>query len=229
MKEYSCEIPEPKYWSFFAYLFFEGKKPSDCFSPKYVIFHFWWLSVQNYSWNLFVPSWCGRDRTVPTASSFQGTLIMANVDSALFDPAYWETPHQFNPGHFLDKGGNFVTQEAFLAFSAGEWTENWAQLCGIDEAVLFSLWKGQRECNPKLQEHKVFPAQKNVWLQKKVVWQLYKHLILGFCENAEKINYLGTWVLTLLPLVLLCICWVMPLQWMFCGRLLWWSWLILYK
>lgn len=84
---------------------------------------------------------CVRDRTVPTASSFQGTLIMANVDSALFDPDYWETPHQFNPGHFLDEGGNFVTREAFLAFSAGEYTESWAQVCGLDEAVLFSLWR----------------------------------------------------------------------------------------
>lgn len=67
---------------------------------------------------------CVRDRTEPTASSFQGTMIMANIDSALFDPEYWETPHQFNPGHFLDKDGNFVTREAFLAFSAGRCTDN---------------------------------------------------------------------------------------------------------
>lgn len=111
-------------------------------------------------------SWCVRDRTVPTASSFQGTLIMANIDSTLFDPAYWETPHQFNPGHFLDKDGNFVTREAFLAFSAGECTENWAQVCWLDEALLFLCGEGKGESNPKLQEHMVFPAQKNVWLQK---------------------------------------------------------------
>ncbi|KAM9378561.1 cytochrome P450 2J6-like [Phaethornis superciliosus] len=49
----------------------------------------------------------------------KGTMIMANIDSALFDPDYWETPRQFNPGHFLDKDGNFVIPEAFLAFSAG--------------------------------------------------------------------------------------------------------------
>ena len=37
----------------------------------------------------------------------------------LYDPECWETPQQFNPGHFLDKDGNFVANEAFLPFSAG--------------------------------------------------------------------------------------------------------------
>ncbi|XP_064020798.1 cytochrome P450 2J6-like [Pogoniulus pusillus] len=50
----------------------------------------------------------------------KGTLIMANLDSTLFDPEYWETPHQFNPGHFLDEDGNFVIREAFLPFSVGQ-------------------------------------------------------------------------------------------------------------
>ncbi|XP_078522033.1 cytochrome P450 2J2-like isoform X2 [Lissotriton helveticus] len=49
----------------------------------------------------------------------KGTVILCNLASALYDPDYWEKPHQFNPGHFLDKEGNFVTSEAFLPFSAG--------------------------------------------------------------------------------------------------------------
>uniref|UniRef100_A0A7M4FYQ1 Cytochrome P450 2C8-like n=1 Tax=Crocodylus porosus TaxID=8502 RepID=A0A7M4FYQ1_CROPO len=47
---------------------------------------------------------------------------LAKVDrlcSVLYDPEQWETPRQFNPGHFLDKDGNFVNQKAFLPFSAG--------------------------------------------------------------------------------------------------------------
>lgn len=44
---------------------------------------------------------------------------MPNLASVLYDPECWETPHQFNPGHFLDKDGNFVANEAFLPFSAG--------------------------------------------------------------------------------------------------------------
>lgn len=51
-------------------------------------------------------------------------MIMANIDSALFAPEYWETPHHFSPGHSLDMDGNFVTGEAFLAFSAGRYTRN---------------------------------------------------------------------------------------------------------
>ncbi|XP_064522154.1 cytochrome P450 2J4-like [Pseudopipra pipra] len=66
-----------------------------------------------------IPRETVKDTTVLGYQLPKGTLIMANIDSTLFDPDYWETPHQFNPGHFLDKDGNFVTREAFLAFSAG--------------------------------------------------------------------------------------------------------------
>ncbi|NXT53746.1 CP2J2 protein, partial [Pluvianellus socialis] len=65
-----------------------------------------------------IPREAVKDTTVLGYRVPKGTMIMANIDSTLFDPGYWETPHQFNPGHFLDKDGNFVTREAFLAFSA---------------------------------------------------------------------------------------------------------------
>ena len=54
-----------------------------------------------------------------TSSSLQGTIILPNLASVLYDPECWETPQQFNPGHFLDKDGNFLVNEAFLPFSAG--------------------------------------------------------------------------------------------------------------
>ncbi|KFQ29509.1 Cytochrome P450 2J6, partial [Merops nubicus] len=66
-----------------------------------------------------IPRQAVKDTTVLGYRVPKGTIIMANIDSTLFDPEYWETPHQFNPGHFLDKDGNFVTREAALAFSAG--------------------------------------------------------------------------------------------------------------
>ncbi|NXC51580.1 CP2J2 protein, partial [Aleadryas rufinucha] len=47
------------------------------------------------------------------------TVVLANIDSVLADPGKWETPDLFNPGHFLDKDGNFVNREAFLPFSIG--------------------------------------------------------------------------------------------------------------
>lgn len=41
------------------------------------------------------------------------------LSSVLLDKTQWATPHQFNPGHFLDADGHFVKREAFLPFSAG--------------------------------------------------------------------------------------------------------------
>uniref|UniRef100_A0A7M4EZQ9 Cytochrome P450 2C8-like n=1 Tax=Crocodylus porosus TaxID=8502 RepID=A0A7M4EZQ9_CROPO len=58
-------------------------------------------------------------KTESVVSSLQGTTIFPNIGSVLYDPEQWETPRQFNPGHFLDKDGNFVNQKAFLPFSAG--------------------------------------------------------------------------------------------------------------
>ncbi|XP_078523054.1 cytochrome P450 2J4-like [Lissotriton helveticus] len=49
----------------------------------------------------------------------KGSLVIANLSSSLYDPDHWEMPHQFNPGHFLDKEGNFIQKDAFLPFSAG--------------------------------------------------------------------------------------------------------------
>lgn len=110
-----------------------------------------------------------RGRNEPTASSLQGTVIMANIDSTLFDPEYWETPYQFNPGHFLDKNGNFVTREAFLAFSAGRFADNWNRLCGLDcerEAVLFFLWERPKGVESHNRSTWFSQAKKkNVWLE----------------------------------------------------------------
>ena len=50
----------------------------------------------------------------------QGALIFPDLRSVLLDPEHWETPEKFNPNHFLDKDGNFVAREDFLAFGAGK-------------------------------------------------------------------------------------------------------------
>lgn len=41
------------------------------------------------------------------------------LTSVLLDKTQWDTPGQFNPGHFLDAEGRFVKRAAFLPFSAG--------------------------------------------------------------------------------------------------------------
>lgn len=49
----------------------------------------------------------------------QGTLVTADLTSVLFDESEWETPHSFNPDHFLDSEGKFRRRDAFLPFSIG--------------------------------------------------------------------------------------------------------------
>ncbi|KAF6080885.1 cytochrome P450 family 2 subfamily W member 1 [Phyllostomus discolor] len=49
----------------------------------------------------------------------KGTPVVPLLNSVLLDKTQWETPRQFNPGHFLDAHGRFVKREAFLPFSAG--------------------------------------------------------------------------------------------------------------
>ncbi|MBN3301935.1 CP2K1 protein, partial [Amia calva] len=49
----------------------------------------------------------------------KGTAVIPLLTSVLFDKNHWETPHKFNPQHFLDAQGKFVKREAFMPFSAG--------------------------------------------------------------------------------------------------------------
>uniref|UniRef100_A0A8C9ESS1 CP2W1 protein n=1 Tax=Pavo cristatus TaxID=9049 RepID=A0A8C9ESS1_PAVCR len=49
----------------------------------------------------------------------KGIIVIPSLTSVLLDKTQWETPHQFNPSHFLDAEGNFVKREAFLPFSTG--------------------------------------------------------------------------------------------------------------
>ncbi|KAH0624271.1 hypothetical protein JD844_007957 [Phrynosoma platyrhinos] len=62
---------------------------------------------------------CINDITLQGFHIKKGTIIIPDVSSVLYDPEQWETPHQFNPNHFLDKDGNFFCKEAFMPFAAG--------------------------------------------------------------------------------------------------------------
>ncbi|XP_010220744.1 PREDICTED: cytochrome P450 2J2-like [Tinamus guttatus] len=77
--------------------------------------------IQRFSNIVFVgmPRVCVRNTTLLGFPLRKGTTVLANIASSLYDPEQWETPRQFNPGHFLDKDGNFVSPEAFLPFSIG--------------------------------------------------------------------------------------------------------------
>ncbi|XP_063777151.1 cytochrome P450 2F2-like [Pseudophryne corroboree] len=49
----------------------------------------------------------------------KGTTVSPFLTSVHYDSTQWETPNEFNPGHFLDEKGQFRTRPAFMPFSAG--------------------------------------------------------------------------------------------------------------
>ncbi|XP_050959319.1 cytochrome P450 2K6-like isoform X1 [Labeo rohita] len=49
----------------------------------------------------------------------KGTTVVTLLTTVLRDETEWETPNTFNPGHFLNKQGQFVKKDAFMPFSAG--------------------------------------------------------------------------------------------------------------
>uniref|UniRef100_A0A8D0L8Z7 Cytochrome P450 family 2 subfamily AB member 17 n=1 Tax=Sphenodon punctatus TaxID=8508 RepID=A0A8D0L8Z7_SPHPU len=90
----------------------------------------------------------------------KGTNIISNLPSVLLDPEQWETPRKFNPNHFLDKDGNFVTREAFLPFGAGQRvclgeqlarTELFIFFSNLLRAFSFRLPEGRKEINTEPQ------------------------------------------------------------------------------
>ncbi|NXN14782.1 CP2J2 protein, partial [Indicator maculatus] len=114
--------------------------------------------IQRFSNIVFVgmPRVCVRDTTLLGFPVKKGTIIMPNIASVLYDPGQWETPRQFNPGHFLDKKGNFIPREAFLPFSAGHRvclgehlarTELFIFFANLLRAFSFQLPEGVTEIN----------------------------------------------------------------------------------
>lgn len=61
-----------------------------------------------------------KDTQINDYSIPKGTMVVGFLTSVLFDETEWETPHSFNPGHFLDEEGKFRRREAFLPFSLGK-------------------------------------------------------------------------------------------------------------
>ncbi|KAM4687256.1 cytochrome P450 2C25-like [Discoglossus pictus] len=68
----------------------------------------------------------------------KGTAVLPCFSSVLSDPSQWETPDEFNPGHFLDEDGQFRPRPAFLAFSTGKRVCLGENLARMDLFLFFS-------------------------------------------------------------------------------------------
>ncbi|XP_072007168.1 cytochrome P450 2C8-like isoform X2 [Engystomops pustulosus] len=95
----------------------------------------------------------------------KGITVIPFLSSVLSDPTQWETPEDFNPGHFLDDKGQFRPRPAFMAFSAGKRVcagETMARmqifllLCALLQKFSFTLPPGtERQDCRKLKQNKV--------------------------------------------------------------------------
>ncbi|XP_041735066.2 cytochrome P450 2K1 isoform X2 [Coregonus clupeaformis] len=66
-----------------------------------------------------IPHTTSRDVTFQGYFIKKGTSVIPLLTSVLQDDSEWESPHTFNPSHFLDEQGRFIKRDAFMAFSAG--------------------------------------------------------------------------------------------------------------
>lgn len=82
----------------------------------------------------------------------KGTAVCAEISTVHFDPLQWETPEEFNPGHFLDEKGNFRNRAAFMPFSAGDSIDLDSHIVGLGPAA--GMWAAG------LQEVIVLPGDK---------------------------------------------------------------------
>ncbi|XP_053165584.1 cytochrome P450 2J2-like [Hemicordylus capensis] len=114
------------------------------------------IQRSNYALLAGFPRRCAKDVNMLGFLIPKEAIVFPNLRSVLLDPEQWETPEEFNPNHFLDKDGQFVAREEFLAFGAGHRTCIGEQLARIElfifftsllRAFTFQLPEGVKELN----------------------------------------------------------------------------------
>nr|XP_028587581.1 cytochrome P450 2A12-like isoform X1 [Podarcis muralis] len=103
-----------------------------------------------------IPRQTAKDVKIRGSLIPKTTGIFPDLRSVLLDPTRWETPAEFNPNHFLDKDGQYVSREEYLPFGAGSRICLGMQLAKIEififltsllRAFSFRLPEGVKELN----------------------------------------------------------------------------------
>uniref|UniRef100_A0A8C6T014 Cytochrome P450 2J6-like n=1 Tax=Neogobius melanostomus TaxID=47308 RepID=A0A8C6T014_9GOBI len=79
-----------------------------------------------------------KETTLENFTIPKGVMVTGNLDSVLHDETMWESPHTFNPRHFLDEHGKFRKRDAFLPFSIGKRVCLGEQLARMELFLFFS-------------------------------------------------------------------------------------------
>lgn len=61
-----------------------------------------------------------EDITVNGYNIPKGTILIANMEDCLKDPALWKNSNEFDPRNFLDDEGKYKRNEAFMPFGSGK-------------------------------------------------------------------------------------------------------------
>ena len=69
---------------------------------------------------LALPHAAMDDATLRGYNIAKGTTVIINLHSVLWDEEIFPDPEKFKPERFLDDKGSFVSSEACLPFSLGE-------------------------------------------------------------------------------------------------------------
>uniref|UniRef100_A0A667Z2R1 Uncharacterized protein n=1 Tax=Myripristis murdjan TaxID=586833 RepID=A0A667Z2R1_9TELE len=113
---------------------------------------------------LNVPRLCNKDTYVGGYFIPQGTTLLVNLSSVLHDWTMWETPHRFNPQHFLDENGCFRKREAFYPFSVGRRMCLGEQLARMELFLFFTALLQRFSISPVPGQEVSFDTQGNVIL-----------------------------------------------------------------
>ncbi|XP_055043975.2 cytochrome P450 2J4 [Misgurnus anguillicaudatus] len=79
-----------------------------------------------------------RDTTVAGYLIPKGVMVLPMLKPILEDKNEYDTPHEFNPAHFLDKHGKFLKRENFIPFSIGKRMCSGEQMARMELFLIFT-------------------------------------------------------------------------------------------